>query len=162
MSDELNFDDLAPIEIPVSVARKKYVLREASGGASVIWRDAVGRAVKIGPEGKPAGIDGMASTEPLLISQCLYVPDESGKIRLQPNGDPDQRYLVPIQTIRSWQARVQNKLFEKIKEISDLDNKETEKTLEEKMAKLKEQMATLHTNGDRAKNEQSAMADGSA
>lgn len=109
MIDELNFDDLTPIELPVSVAGKRYVLREATEAAACQWRNAMMQATELGSDGKPTRVRNLADTEPLLVSLCLFTAEE---------GKP-----VPVATIKGWPARVVKRLFEKVKDVSDLDEK---------------------------------------
>lgn len=146
MSEELNFDDLAPIEIPVKVGGKAYLLREASGDAACKWRNALLKATRLGPEGKPVSIDGMADTEPLLISLCLFETADNG------DGSRTATKPVSIATIRSWPARVQAKLFAKCKDISALDETETEEALRKRLEDTQRKLDALQ-NGSAEKND---------
>ena len=105
MTEELNFDDIAPIEIPVVIKGKRYTLKEASGDAACRYRNAVLSALQVSKTGEVTGARNLADTEPLLVSLCLF--DEQDK-------------PVPIKTVRSWPARVVRTLFEKAADISDL------------------------------------------
>jgi hypothetical protein len=125
MSDALNFDDLSPVEIPVKLSNKEYVLREASGDAAVKWRNAQVRAARM-VDGKVSGVGDIADSEPLLVSLCMWeVTTVSGTRREVP---------VPLHVVRSWPARVVSTLFEKIKEISGLEGTETEETIRKRIA----------------------------
>jgi hypothetical protein len=106
MSDGLNFDDLTPVEIPVTISGKSYFLLEATGDASCKYRNAQLAATQLGPDGKPIGIRGMADVDPLLVSLCLV--DENRK-------------PVSVATIRAWPARVLEALAKKVKSISGMD-----------------------------------------
>jgi hypothetical protein len=118
----LDFDDLQPIEIAFPIQGKPYVLREASGDAVTKHRSVMLRALKMGANGRPVGIDASAAdAEALLVSLCLYDADEQGHLRLDKNGNPDGRYMVSIPRVKAWPARVQKALFNKIREISDMD-----------------------------------------
>lgn len=108
--DGLHFDDLVPIEVPVSVNGAQYILREANGDAACRYRNAVMECVEM-VDGKPARVHGMANTEPLLVAMCLRTAD--GK-------------LVGEATVRSWPPRVIKVLFAKAKEISDLEDEVAE------------------------------------
>ena len=113
VSDELVFDNLELVELPVIVGDKSYTLREANGGAACQYRNALIECTKLGPGGVPTQLKGIASVEPLLVSLCLF--DEKGK-------------RVPTSTIEKWPARVQKALFEKAKEISELGEDEEGET----------------------------------
>jgi hypothetical protein len=149
---EMNFDDLTLTEIPVTYRGRRYVLTEASGDAVCRWRNALLRATKLGPDGKPVAIEGLADAEPLLVSRCLYVPDKDGRLRLTPHGFPDPNYLVPLEDVRGWEGRVVGALFEKVKEISHLDMLETKEGLEEQMVKLKDRLAEMGNGEGKLKN----------
>ncbi len=111
--ETMDFTDITLKEIPVQVGDKKYTLREATGDAACLYRNAMLRCTKLGPEGKPETITGIADAEPYLVSLCLF--NEGNK-------------PVPVATIRKWPARVQTALFDKAKEISELGEDEDEDT----------------------------------
>lgn len=146
MSEEFDYD-ITPQEIPVTVGGKKYVLREATGDAACRYRNALLKSTKLGPEGKPSHIDGMADVEPLLVSLCLYEKT-----------DPER--LVALHLVRSWPSRIQKALFAKVKEISELDERDTAETLEKQLAETQRKLAELK-NGDAAKNSHDATTAGS-
>lgn len=108
-NDALDFNDLSPIEVPVSIDGRSYILREATGDAACRYRNALLACTQLGPEGKPSSVKGMADAEPLLVSLCLF--DDAGK----PVSGP---------TIRKWPARVLKALFDKATEISQLGEEE--------------------------------------
>lgn len=136
MSDSLYFDDITSVEVPVSIGGKKYVLREADGDAACKYRNALLRSTKLGPDGRPSSIDGMADAEPLLVSLCLFeVYDDKGQ---------EKRRLVLPSTIRSWPARVLKALFKKVRDISDLEERETMEDLEKRIAEDNRKLALLN------------------
>ena len=137
----MSFDE-SPIEVPVSIQGKKYVLREASGDAARKYHNAVLSSTQLGPEGKPSRIKGMADVEPLLVSNCLFSVDDEG-----------QQVPVLLQTILDWPARVQKGLFERIKDISDLVEEGEVEELEKALEKAKQRVAA-------AKNDSSSTRDG--
>ena len=112
----LDFGDIQPVEVPVNVGEKHYVLKEASGAAAVSYRNAMLRCTTLGADGRATKVDGMAETEPYLVSLCLFTTDNPSR-------------PVHINVIKSWPSRVQRRLFEKAKEISDLDEGPTEREL---------------------------------
>jgi len=151
MSEELDFENLAPVEIPVPIGPSRYLLREASEGAVVQWRDSQVAKAKFGEEGGLQGIGAIAESEPLLVSLCLYelaaAADRTtrpvyrhdevfGYFRCKINGDPEPRHLVPLTTVRGWPARIIKPLFEKLKEISGLDEKDSPQLLRKQLKRL--------------------------
>ncbi len=142
MSDELNFDDLTPIEIPVSVAGKKYVMREADEETAALFNNARMRGTRL-EDGKVVGLPtDMAGVQSLLVSRCLFIVDKEGV--------PTRQY-VKRTTVNSWPARVVKPLFEKAKEISELDEDETVEMLVKQRAELTERIVKLQEEA--AKNE---------
>ena len=137
----INFDDLAPVQIPVTVKGVKYLLCEASGDAATKWRNANVAAARY-DDGKMVGVDGIANSEPLLVSLCLCETNPDGGVKYNKQGDP---CFVPIRTIRAWPARIQRKLHDTIKQISDLDEAETREVLEKRLADTEKKLAALDT-----------------
>lgn len=121
MNTEFDFDNLVSAEIPVKVAGSSYTLKEASGKAAGTYRNACMAAITIGPTGKATAMKNLADVEPLLVSLCLF--DENGR-------------NVPLSTITAWPARIQKALFNKAKEISELEEVSDEKKLLEKALAL--------------------------
>jgi len=121
-------DDLTPQTEPVKLSGKDYYLREASGDAATKFANARLNCIKLGPDGKPQTVRGIADVEPLLVSLCLF--DESGK-------------NVPEATVRSWPARVQKALFERAKEMSRLDDLETEAAIQSQIATLNNRLEEI-------------------
>ncbi len=113
---EMNFDDLAQVEVPVSIGGKKYVLKEATADAVRKWRNAQLKATKLGDNGKPISLEGMADTEPLLVSLCLFE-------EVKESGKPDSLSPVSLSTVSSWPNRIVGALFAEATKISDLEGK---------------------------------------
>jgi len=109
----IDLGDLSFIEIPYKIGGKIYTLKEASGDAACAYRNALFKNTELGPDGKARKIGNMADTEPLLVSWCLY--DANG-------------HRVAVQGVRNWPAKVVKTLFEKAKEISNLEEEPLEKT----------------------------------
>jgi len=149
MVESLDFSTLEIIELEIAIDSKTYLLREASGDASVKYRNACLSATKV-KDGKVSGFDGLADVEPLLISFCLYERKEDGT----------RGNRVKLDKIRAWPARVQKALFEKTKEISELD--EDEETVESLEKKLKEAREKETEKEETVKNEPEVMTAGSS
>lgn len=115
MSDDLVFSGELT-EVPVMISGKSYTLKEASGEAACIYRNTMLKCTRLGVDGKPSSVDGLADIEPLLVSLCLF--DSSGN-------------QVPVKTVRSWPSKVVNRLYTKAKEISELDEEDNSKAKNE-------------------------------
>jgi hypothetical protein len=142
----INFDDLSLIEVPVSIEGKKYTLREASGGAAIQYRNAMLASTKLGPGGTVTSVSGMANIEPLLVSLCLF--DEKGK-------------RVSEATIKNWPSRVLKTLFDRAKEISELDEDGGDlESLNKQKDEIEEKIAQIES--DSVGNEQESTTNGSS
>lgn len=107
--EPMDFDDLAPQSVAVTIKGQKYVLREATEEAARQYRNAQYRSMKMGPDGKPSSLDGMADTGSILVSGCLFAVTATGE-------SP-----VPLTAVRLWPARIVGPLFERAKFLSNLD-----------------------------------------
>lgn len=138
---ELVFDSLTPIEIPVTIAGKKYKLREASESAATDYRNAQLMAMRVNEnaEGnRTATVGKLIETESILVSQCLFEINDSDSKTIEK--------MVPLAEVRKWPHRIVNTLFKKAEEISGLEKKETKedlikrkKDIENKINKLENQ-----------------------
>lgn len=147
MSNEelaIDFGDITPITVAVTINGEHYQLREASGDAACRYRNALLKCTQLGPEGKPQRLEGMGDTEPFLVSLCLF----------KENGAP-----VNAATVRAWPSRVQKRLFETAKRISKLDEDETIESLEKQLADVQSKLNKLREGND--PNSPSATTDGS-
>lgn len=159
INESFNVDDITLYEVHFNVGDKTYILREASGGAVIKYRNKLLQGAKIGPDGKPTAIGvEMADAEPLLVSLCVFETIEDKDrlkvgdsdylphIRLDKSGKPIN---VTMDVVTSWPHRLQRRLFDKIKEVSELDDREK---LERQKLSLESRIADLHKE-DPAKNE---------
>jgi hypothetical protein len=136
------FDDLAPIEIPVTMGKKQYILREASEAVAAKWRNHNMQGIRV-VGGKVAGMDGVGDTQALLVSLCLCETDENGAVLTIKVGNEEIPKTVPLAEVRRWHSRIVGPLFDRAKAISKLDEQETEETLVEKIGRLQEQLTEM-------------------
>lgn len=142
--EPLVFDDIAPVEIPVKLKGKDYVLREASESGAAKYKNAQLKAMKQSESAdgnKTTNIDGMAETEALLVSICLFEKTDTGEKN------------VDIAFIRTLVHRVVEPIFNKAEEISGLKKKKTKeeliKTIKEsqvEIIKLNKEQSTGETD----------------
>lgn len=127
--DDLDFSDVNLIELPVKYKDKLLTLKEADGGASITYRNAMMKATKIGENGKVSSMEALADTEALLVSLCLF----------------DGVKPVTITYVRSMPTRVMKALYEKIKKISAISESddESEGALLTLLAKTQKKLDTL-------------------
>jgi hypothetical protein len=140
MSEVMDFSSLAPIEIPVKLPNgKDYILREASEADSIVWRDAVLDALKF-VDGKMTGARRLTDTEVMLVASCLCETGSDGSLKVTQDGHPVK---VPSILVRSLPARIVKALFERAKEISDLNEKPVPETIRKSLACLPQQVTAF-------------------
>ncbi len=151
--ETLDFDALTPTVVQVKYGGKIYILREADGDAEMAWRDAGMSAAKLGPEGHPERLTGLAQTDVTLLQKCLYHANAAGEMPTDKDGKPDKTKLVAPQTIRGFQHRVMQDLYDKLIEISRMQKKETVEELEKQKAKLQKKIDDLKAKTPAAQEE---------
>lgn len=105
-------DDLKLKEIPVTLGKGQYVLREADEHAAVTYRNFVMKNMKM-EDGKFSGTGaGLADGEPQLVGACLF-PSGGGA-------------AVGDKFVRGLPARIVKPLFDWVQEVSGLKAKEGE------------------------------------
>lgn len=134
--------DLTIQEVKYVIGDVNYVLREASGLAARKYRQAcVTGTEMVIDEAKDTrtvrNLQDSLNVEAFLVSLCLFRVDGN---KMSP---------VSITTIEGWPSRVQKKLFDKAKEISDLTENLT-------LAQLYKQRDKLLNKIDRMEKENSS------
>lgn len=155
---DLVFEDLEPIRLRTKIGKTLYIITEATAGAAAKWRSEVLKAIKPNAEGKPTAYAGMAEVEPHLVSLCTYFANENGELRLKANGEPDPKYLVSVDVIKTWKSKTLKSVFKTITEMSDLDDasQETPEALEKQICELQKKLnKKLAGDEGPAKNEPS-------
>lgn len=145
MTDELVFESLDRVEKKVRIGDHNYYLREATGKAAQIFQDAQLRAMKFNAQGKSTGFDGLAQSELLLVSLCLF--DDGDK-------------PVPLEQIQNWPSRVTRVLYEQARLMSGLQEKKSAADLKKQIAELQEQLKVIEE--DQVGNSSSDSTDGSS
>ncbi len=157
MSDEKEFDfgSLEVIEVPVvGPDGKPYVLREANGDVAARFNNARGKCVQF-RDGGMSAVDGQGDLEIFLVSLCLFHVNQNAanwNLEDQSTWTADLKRSVNGPVIRSWLERVVKPLFQKAKEISEIDEAEDLKALKEQRENLDKQIKKI--GEDEAKNEQ--------
>lgn len=137
-------DDLEPRWEPVTLGKKKYLVRElgTDGGAKYTYHQVKG--TKLDAEGRPVGVpESIGTSNAFLVSLCLF------EVTVPTTWDgtyyPEQEVLrpVPLQTIQGWPDRVTRAVAERAAKVSGLGAKETKLTLVRKMAELKRQLDAM-------------------
>jgi uncharacterized protein (UPF0128 family) len=147
MTNAMNFEDVTPIEIDVTIAGQSYVLREATEQVAVVYRNAQLRALSL-KDGKVSKVDNAANVEPLLVSLCLYKvnTDKDGNKVVSPTP-------VSLSVINGMRPRIVKQLYEKAKEISWLNEEaETLESLIKQRDKLNKLIEEMQSGEDDAGN----------
>lgn len=113
--DELVFEVDTLIEIPVRIGSRNFILREADGETGVAYVNRQMNTMKV-KDGKVAGLGNVAELGPFLLSRCLFEIIYG------------EEHPVAETEIRKWRNAVVTKLVERCKQISDIDQRDDEKT----------------------------------
>lgn len=105
-------EDIAFVELPVTIGGEEYVLCEASGETARKYKNRQAEMVTMA-DGKVTKITKPADLEPLLVSLCLKKVIEGGN-----------RKSVSLAVIGEWPAKTVTNLADKAKEISGLGDDE--------------------------------------
>lgn len=146
-----------PNSFDVEIDGKNYLLKEATAADAKTYRSSAMKSFRFGEEGNPESIvgEGLAEAEVLLVSMCLYekvVNEASGETNLSKVGKAK---------ISSWPSRVVKALFDKAKEISDMDEDSDIDGLIKQRDKLDKQIKKLQEKEETRKNSQGTTTDGS-
>ena len=155
----MEFEDEGLVEVPVKIGANRYILQEANGDVVVQHRNAVLAYTKYNDQGNIASISGIASAEPQLISKCLYTT-----ILVDP-GVPDgpvvKGKLAGLPFVNNLRHRTMKKLFNRIKEISDMNDDESLDALKKQRDELTKKITEIEATEEQVKNSQSGITGGS-
>ena len=150
--NEFDFSDLETVKIPVTGPNKKrYHLVEASADATAKYKSAQARCARF-KNGEMNGVDGVGDLEPYLVSMCLFAINDKGE-----QSTTSENFSV----IRTWPSRIVIKLYDKAREISEIDRDDDLESLLKQRANLDKLIAKLQGE-DPAKNELSSTKEPSA
>ena len=96
-------------QIPVEIDGEAYVLQELNGRERDKYLNDITARVKIGPDGKPAGMKNFDGMQGNLLVASLRKKEGSELIS------------VPFNTIQGWPAKMQSALFMEAQKLSGLD-----------------------------------------
>ncbi len=147
---------LDTIQIPVEIGDKEFVLREASGDTACKFTNARMACGQMGPDNTIASWRNIADTEPLLVSLCLF------EIERGEDGSITQEKPTQISQIRKWPSRITKELYDKAKEISDIDTNDDLESLLKQRTEIDEQIEKLQKKDETAKKPETDTTDGSS
>lgn len=137
LSEPMIFEETELIEVPVTIRGKGYLLKPLNAGSVVTYKNKATSGVVLDSEGKVVGLSNVGELEPLAVHLSLHYND---KFFEKING---QR--VPLAVVNGFGGKTVQKLAERVKLISDLeeDTPETIEMLEKKIAKIREREEAL-------------------
>lgn len=155
----MEFEDQELAEVLVKIGSTRYILQEANGDIVVQHRNTVLAYTKYTNEGSVASLSGIASAEPLLISKCLYttVPVDKDK----PDGPVVKDKLVGLEFVNNLRHRTMKNLFNRLKEISEMNDDESLEALEKQRDELNKKIAEIKRSEEEVKNSPSGITGGS-
>jgi hypothetical protein len=141
--ENLDFTDYTPWEQEVGYAGVKYMLREATGEAARQYRTASLRGVELDRDEDAnktttRRLEAITGVESLLVSLCLFSKDGGGKYTVS----------VPESVVSSFPSKVQKAWFDKIKEVSDLDEGKDPEALKKQRDRLNALINKLEAQKD--------------
>lgn len=159
-TDVMEFEDEELVEVPVKIGANRYILQEANGDVVVQHRNAVLAYTRYNDQGNIASISGIASAEPLLISKCLYTTIPADKAN--PEGPVIKSKLAGLEFVNNLRHRTMKKLFNRIKEISDMNDDESVEALKKQRDELTKRIVAIEETEAKVKNSQSGTTGGSS
>lgn len=152
-TESMEFEEQELAEVLVKIGSRQYILQEANGDVVVQHRNAVLAYTKYTSEGSIASLSGIASAEPLLISKCLYttVPVDKDK----PEGPVVKGKLAGLEFVNNLRHKTMKKLFNRLKEISDMNDDESLEALKQQRDDLDKKIKSMEESEDRLKNSSS-------
>lgn len=147
----MNFDDLAPQEMPFVTKGKQYVLREATGGPVVRYRTAIAKGTKMEaiPGDKNSmritGTDGFAEHELQLVADCVFERVENANEEHRKKFPEGYHFkAVPVQNVRAFPNRVLVWAFDNLKKISGInEGDDTPATIKKRIAEDQAKLADI-------------------
>lgn len=134
----MQFESLKLIEIPVTIADKNYILKEAPEDAAADFRNAQIMTMRVNEysEGNKVSTFGkIIDTEAMLVSSCLFEVIEKDGTRIEKQ--------VPLGVIKKWPHRITNALFKRAEKISKLEKKESKDELNKKKKEIEQKLKQL-------------------
>lgn len=151
--DEFDFSGLEEVKIPITAPDgRKFILREVFGDGYDAWQNAITDARQYNADGKMSGFKNLAETDNVLIAKSL--------VEILPDGTMQ---AVGPEVPSNWPQKMRAKVLAKLREVSELDEIDTEEELIKQIEKLQARLAKVRAGkADQAKNVQSNSEDGSS
>lgn len=132
---KLTFESLDPQVITVEAGNRVFQLREATAQAACDYQNAVTSCTVYNERGIRCGVKGLADADLLLVSRCLVEIKDGGY------------HAVELEEIKSWPDRVKNALFNKICQMSNINQPDTKEELLEQKAYIEKRLKEIENEG---------------
>lgn len=139
----LVFESMDYAELPVQIGQRHFVLREASVKAVDEYQDALDATTLYNDKGVRIGVKGIGMADTKLLSMCLY-EKKDGSIE-----------GVSVDELLGWKNRIRQELFKQLKRISNIDQPDTEESINELLVFLQKRLEVLK-KGNLSKNDESS------
>lgn len=120
--EEFEVESAEPVEFLIknlavgNSPAKDYIIKEASSGDSARYKNAVAACSSYNTETGTISNKGLADTVNFLVSLCMYEATLGTNGQYTVNKNP-----VPLKFVQSMSNKVVEKIYDKIREISNLD-----------------------------------------
>lgn len=146
VADEMLFNDIEIISVPIQIKGIKYKLVEASAEVAAKYRNKAMSGTTFS-DGRPTGVSGLGDLQILLVSLCLYQVTVKGV----------EEALSPVseEFVKKLPDRILKPIFERAKLISELNEggDETIADLEKQISDLTKKLEQLKSKDATLKNE---------
>lgn len=136
LSEPMVFEVNDPIEVPVKIGNKDYLLKQVNAGGVVIYKNQAAAGMILDSSGNLKGLK-VGELDPLAVHLSLYYNDLSfGKL----NGS-----RVPLSEVNAFDPKIVAKLAERARLISNMEEEsgDTIEILEKKLQQAREKEELL-------------------
>lgn len=140
MQEEMVFDRLETITVPITIGKRKFRIQEADADTGIEYDHELDKCrVYDEKTGEQTGWNKAGRVETFLVSKCLVeiVPGEEGAV--------EGYQSIPLDEISRWRHQVVKKIYNKIREISGMIRGETREDLLKRKAEIEERLKELET-----------------
>lgn len=142
--ETMEFETLDLISIPLRIGKTWYILQEATEEAAIAYENAKIQGGSL--VGGKVIFNDLAGIEPLLVSMCLIQNTSNDPKKPLPGG------FVQLDELKKWPAKVVKPIFNRIKEMSELDPMPSKDVLEKRLARVSKQLEMIDKGDTPGKN----------
>lgn len=122
MEPTFDYDNIEVQVRTVKFKGERFLLTEASENAGRVYRALATRALRMN-DGKVSGVGGeIADIQSVVVGECLFQTVGNDGTNVLMSGNTPMK--VPLERVQRMPTRVVKEMFDWIKKVSDLDEKE--------------------------------------